>query len=123
MSEILHHRAKIAALSRSRKPDDPELLVEKKRLAQAKTNARIEALIADAPPLSDEQRTRLAELLKPVRKKTAPAPPPTPSVNAVAVRRRTKSYEKSPPGSTPASRMGGSTAPGSAELNPSGGGA
>lgn len=71
MSEILHHRAKVGALSRSRTPDDAELVAAKADLAKAKIDARIDELVAAAPPLTDEQRTRLAELLKPIRKSGA----------------------------------------------------
>jgi hypothetical protein len=35
------------------------------------TQAYIDRLLADAPPLTDEQRTRLAELLRPVRQRAA----------------------------------------------------
>lgn len=36
-------------------------------------SAYVERILADAPPLSDEQRTRLAELLRPVRTTTGGA--------------------------------------------------
>ena len=36
-------------------------------LAAAKLDAYIEKILAAAPPLTDEQRTKLAELLRPVR--------------------------------------------------------
>jgi hypothetical protein len=35
------------------------------------TQAYIDRLLADASPLTDEQRTRLAELLRPVRQRAA----------------------------------------------------
>lgn len=67
MSAILHQRAKIGALSRSRNQDDPELVGAKRDLAEAKITAYVEKILAQAPPLNDEQRTRLAELLRPAR--------------------------------------------------------
>jgi hypothetical protein len=69
VSDILHQRAKIGALSRSRAHDDRELVDAKRGLAEAKITAYIEKVLAQAPPLNDEQRTRLAELLRPVRQR------------------------------------------------------
>lgn len=68
--EVSKARATLASLSRcvktgERSPD--ELLVARDRLEKAKISAKIDALVAAAPVLTDEQRTRLAELLKPVR--------------------------------------------------------
>ncbi|WP_428339994.1 hypothetical protein [Mycobacterium sp.] len=60
-----HHRAKIGALSRSRSSDDPELLEAKRSLIEAQAAAYIEKVLAEAPPLNDEQRIRLAELFRP----------------------------------------------------------
>jgi hypothetical protein len=66
-----HNRARIGALSRAVKngerPDNGELDDARRGLAEAKIAAYIEKVLAAAPPLSDEQRTRLAELLRPVR--------------------------------------------------------
>jgi hypothetical protein len=73
LSAILHQRAVIGALSRSRDPDDPDLVEAKRDLAEAKITAYVEKILAEAPPLNDEQRTRLAELLRPVRKAGAAA--------------------------------------------------
>ena len=60
-----HHRAKIGALSRSRPADDPELVEAKRGLIEAQAAAYIEKVLAEAPPLTDEQRVRLAELFRP----------------------------------------------------------
>jgi hypothetical protein len=68
MSEVLHERARIGALSRSRRSDDPELVEAKRGLAEANIAAYIEKVLAQAPPLSDDQKTRLTELLRPVRR-------------------------------------------------------
>lgn len=68
--EVSRARATHAALSRCVKSGErsaDELLVTKAALERAKISAKIDELVAASPPLSDEQRTRLAELLRPVR--------------------------------------------------------
>lgn len=67
-ASVAHHRAKIGALSRSRRPDDPELVDARRSLAAERITEHIEKILAEAPPLSDEQRTKLAELLRPARR-------------------------------------------------------
>jgi len=62
-----HHRARIGALSRDRKPDDPELVDARRALAEIKLAEHIDKALSGWPPLTDEQRAKLAELLKPVR--------------------------------------------------------
>ncbi|AGZ51094.1 hypothetical protein B1T45_16515 [Mycobacterium kansasii] len=71
MSTIYRHRGRVAALSRSRPADDPDYLAAQRDLAAANVESYITRTLAAAPPLTDEQRTRLAELLRPVR---TPAP-------------------------------------------------
>lgn len=66
-ADAAHQRAKIGALSRDRKPDDPELVSARRDLAEIRLTEHIERVLSQAPPLSDEQRCRLAELLRPVR--------------------------------------------------------
>lgn len=66
-ADAAHQRAKIGALSRDRKPDDPELVGARRALAEIRLTEYIEKVLGAAPPLSDEQRCRLAELLRPVR--------------------------------------------------------
>jgi hypothetical protein len=71
-----HHRAKIAGLGVGvktgvRRPDDPELRDARRDYAAAKLNDYIMQILAEAPPLSDEQRNTLAELLRPVRRRAA----------------------------------------------------
>ena len=61
---VAHYRAKKAALSRDRAPDDPELIGAGRDLQAANTLARIEKIIASAPPLSDEARERICALLR-----------------------------------------------------------
>ena len=60
MSEILHERARIASLSRSRPSDDPELVDARRGLALAK----IKRLVDEAPPLSLEDLQEIALLLR-----------------------------------------------------------
>jgi hypothetical protein len=63
-----HHRARVGALSRDRQPNDPEFLAAKRDLAAANIENYVTRVLAAAPPLTDEQRCRLAELLRPVRR-------------------------------------------------------
>ena len=60
-----HTRSRIAHAKRT----DPNADVTDLRgqLKAERAEAYIEQILADWPPLSDEQRTRLAELLAPVR--------------------------------------------------------
>lgn len=67
MSSPIHHRARVAALSRTKSPDDPALLDARRDLKAAKAENYISKVLAEAPPLTDAQRTRLAELLRPAR--------------------------------------------------------
>lgn len=47
---------RVAALSRSRRADDPELVAAQTALHAANIAAYVEKIVADAPPLTDEQR-------------------------------------------------------------------
>ena len=60
-------RARVGALSRSRPVDDPEFIDAKRALFEAKITSYVEKVLAQAPPLTDEQRVRLAELFRPAR--------------------------------------------------------
>jgi hypothetical protein len=62
-----HARARIGALSRSRPEDDPELVEEKRKLKALGLEEYIAKTLATAPPLTSEQRAKLAELLRPAR--------------------------------------------------------
>ena len=66
-------RAKVAGLTLGvrtgkRQPDAPELQDAYRDLAAAKIGDYIERVLAAAPPLTDAQRTALAELLRPARR-------------------------------------------------------
>ncbi len=56
-------RATVAALSRSRAVDDPDLIAARRRLKTERLAEEITRVVAEAPPLTDEQRNRLALLL------------------------------------------------------------
>jgi hypothetical protein len=61
--EANHHKARIAALSRDREPDDPELLEARESYWHASWSDRVRKLVADAPPLSREDLQEIASLL------------------------------------------------------------
>lgn len=63
--EILSVRGKIASLTRSRPDDDPELIAARRELAELRIARFIRETVDAAPSLTDEQRTRLADLLRP----------------------------------------------------------
>lgn len=60
------YRGQVAALSRSRAADDPELLTARRELKAARLAEHVERTLAAAPPLTAEQRARVARLLAPV---------------------------------------------------------
>lgn len=57
-------RGKIAALSRSRTPDDPELIEARRNLRAARLEDHVARVVAEAPPLTNAQRDRIAALLR-----------------------------------------------------------
>lgn len=57
-------RGRIAALSRSRTSDDPELVSARRNLRAARLEDHVQRVLAEAPPLTDEQRERIAALLR-----------------------------------------------------------
>ena len=59
-------RARVAALSRSRTATDPELTEARRDLRAARLADYIMRTVEAAPPLSDEQRDRLAAMLRPI---------------------------------------------------------
>lgn len=63
MSAVLHERARVASLTRSRTPDDPELMAARRNLAAERLADYIKRTVDAAPPLTPEQRDRLALLL------------------------------------------------------------
>jgi hypothetical protein len=66
MPEVISSATRIARAVKAR---DPEAETQARReLAEAKIADYIRRVVDAAPPLTDEQRTRLAELLRPVRR-------------------------------------------------------
>lgn len=59
-----HHRGRVAALSRSRSADDPELVDARRDLKAQRLADHVAKVVAEAPPLTDEQRERIAGLLR-----------------------------------------------------------
>jgi hypothetical protein len=59
-------RARVASLTRSRSADDPDLITARQRLKAARVEDYITRVVAEAPPLTPEQRDRIASLLRPV---------------------------------------------------------
>ena len=57
-------RARVAALTRSRKSDDPELISARQNLRASRLEDYIKRTVDAAPPLTAEQRDRLALLLR-----------------------------------------------------------
>ena len=60
-----NERARIASLSRSRDPDDPALVDARRNLRYERLADHIARVVAEAPPLTGDQRRKLAALLAP----------------------------------------------------------
>lgn len=61
---LLSARGRVAALERSRTKDDPDLINARRALATEGLAEHIARVVAAAPPLTAEQRDRLAVLLR-----------------------------------------------------------
>lgn len=61
---IAHERARVASLSRSRTPDDPELIDARRNLKCERLAVHIAQTVAAWPPLRGDQLDRLAVLLR-----------------------------------------------------------
>lgn len=57
-------RARVASLSRSRPADDPDLANARRNLRAERLADHIARVVAEAPPLTEAQRDRLAALLR-----------------------------------------------------------
>ena len=64
MSTKFHERARVASLSRSRPPTDPDLVDARRNLAALSLEDYVHKVVADAPPLTPEQRDRIAAILR-----------------------------------------------------------
>jgi hypothetical protein len=65
--EVTRHRNRVAGLQRYGNPDPEKLGEAHHDLRAAKLAEHIERTLAAAPPLTAEQLSKLAELLKPAR--------------------------------------------------------
>lgn len=70
-------RSRVALLSKTHSPDDPIVLEAKRDLRAARLAEYVEKIVAEAPPLTAEQRDRIAGLLR-----GSSEPTPTPRVHA-----------------------------------------
>ncbi len=57
-------RARVASLTRSRTADDPDLIAAKRNLCALRLEDHVRKVVSEAPPLTDEQRERIASLLR-----------------------------------------------------------
>jgi hypothetical protein len=64
MSAVHTARARVAGLSRHHGPDSPHTLNARRDLRAARLEEYIARTLATAPPLTDEQRERLALLFQ-----------------------------------------------------------
>lgn len=64
MSAIKSGRGRVAALTRSRTPDDPELLSARRDLAADVIAQHVAKVVAKAPPLTPAQRDRIGAILR-----------------------------------------------------------
>lgn len=65
MTTWTSERARVASLSRSRSTDDPELIEARRNLKAERLADYVARVVAEAPPLTDAQRDRIAALLRP----------------------------------------------------------
>lgn len=63
-SKTLHHRGRVAALTRSRSADDPELVEERRKLNAASLEDHIRRVVDAAPKLTADQVEHLAAILR-----------------------------------------------------------
>lgn len=60
-------RSEYANLCKKLDPDNPQVVAKRAELRALKLEDYVKRVLEEAPPLTDEQRTRLADLLRPVR--------------------------------------------------------
>lgn len=61
---IAARRARVGALTRHRGPNDPAVLAAARDLDEARHDLQVDALVADWPDLTAEQRDRIAGLVR-----------------------------------------------------------
>lgn len=64
MSTWKSERARVASLARFRPSNDPALVDAKRDLRAERLAEHVARVVAQAPPLTDEQRERIAALLR-----------------------------------------------------------
>ncbi|MCV7057273.1 hypothetical protein [Mycolicibacterium gilvum] len=69
-SRALDARNRLASVVRHHPADQPRINEARAALAEAKLADFIERVLGEAPPLTDEQRVRLTELLRPTARRT-----------------------------------------------------
>ncbi|WP_207551988.1 hypothetical protein [Mycobacteroides abscessus] len=62
--EVARLRARYASLTRSRTPDDPELVETRRSLRAESLMEHVKSVVSQAPPLTNEQIERVAALLR-----------------------------------------------------------
>lgn len=62
-SPVLQARARLGVAARTR--DLPQIETARRNLAAAKLEDYVARVVAEAPPLTEDQRTRIAALLRP----------------------------------------------------------
>jgi hypothetical protein len=60
-----HERGRVAALTRSREPDDPELVEARRNMRAERLAVYIQKCVEQSPPLSEAQIDRLTALFRP----------------------------------------------------------
>jgi hypothetical protein len=64
-ADLMRKRARLAALTRHRPADDPDVVQASRDLKVAGAERYIADLVAAAPPLTGDQLARLAAILRP----------------------------------------------------------
>ncbi|MEB4208769.1 hypothetical protein [Mycobacterium sp. 94-17] len=64
MSDILHYRAEVGALSRSRPDNDPELVEARLNLRVENLAKQVKKAVEASPPFTEEQIDRIAAILR-----------------------------------------------------------
>lgn len=66
MSSWTTERARVASLTRTLGADAPEVIEARRSLKAIRLEEYVARVVAEAPPLTDAQRDRIAALLRPV---------------------------------------------------------
>lgn len=61
-----HARAHLARLSKTHPKDHPEIVAARQALKALRLEEHVRAVVVSAPPMTDEQRERVAAILRPV---------------------------------------------------------